>query len=150
MFSDIVLFSGDLTSQSLHSEFQLAKQELQPTLDKFVSSLCFVAVVVSCRYCTFMIPGNHDIYTKPVARQRLFDSYFSQWMHLPASHASANATANSSSPSSAIRLPILTQDNVTIVGLNPCRPTGIGSRGYYPPEQVSSLLILCNTHFNGS
>lgn len=64
---DVVLITGDLTSQALESEFELARTELQGLLDAAPRG-------------SFVIPGNHCVYTRPAAKQRLLQRYFGKWM----------------------------------------------------------------------
>ena len=61
---DAVLITGDLTAMATANEFEIARESLQPLLDKIP---------------TFIIPGNHDIYVKngvPTAMKK----YLGDWM----------------------------------------------------------------------
>jgi 3',5'-cyclic AMP phosphodiesterase CpdA len=62
---DLVLITGDLTSQALEAEFKLAKNELNPILSQFPTRL---------------IPGNHDVYTNNDKNRSLMRRYFGEWM----------------------------------------------------------------------
>ncbi len=66
---DRVLFSGDLTTTALHSEFEMARKRLSPLLE---------------RYDGLIVPGNHDRYTFTAARTRRLERYFPD--HAPASY----------------------------------------------------------------
>ncbi|MEC7987699.1 MAG: metallophosphoesterase [Myxococcota bacterium] len=60
---DVVLITGDITAQALPSEFELAYQNLKELLE---------------RQPSFIIPGNHDIYTSnqiPRAMRQFFDPW---------------------------------------------------------------------------
>ena len=62
---DVVVVTGDLTAQALDSEFEAARELLQPILDRFP---------------TVLIAGNHDTYVResaPAARMR---RWFEPWM----------------------------------------------------------------------
>ena len=52
---DALLISGDLTAQALPAEFEKAKRELQPVLEAIP---------------TFLINGNHDVYTVGAQQER--------------------------------------------------------------------------------
>ena len=67
---DVVIFTGDLTAQSLDSEFEAARGLLQPILDK---------------YPTVLIPGNHDTYVSEVNPGERMRLHFSEWMR-PSPH----------------------------------------------------------------
>ena len=59
--SDMVLCTGDLTALATHSEFEAARELLEPLPDdpRFV-----------------VTPGNHDAYTRPTVREGRFRQYF--------------------------------------------------------------------------
>jgi len=59
---DHIIISGDLTTTSLHKEFKAAK-ELVDALSKTGIPL-------------YVIPGNHDHYTKSAYKKRIFYDYF--------------------------------------------------------------------------
>ena len=62
---DAVVFTGDLTAQSLDAEFSAARRLIDPILSRFP---------------TVMIPGNHDTYVRertPGSRMR---ELFGEWM----------------------------------------------------------------------
>lgn len=64
---DLVLITGDLTAQALNSEFDTAREALDPVLSAFP---------------TLVIPGNHDVYTRGAAKTKRIRSCFGEWMHL--------------------------------------------------------------------
>ena len=64
---DLVVVTGDLTSQAIPAEFELARQALDPILS---------------RIPTFVIPGNHDAYTFGAFKSRRIQKYFGPWMGL--------------------------------------------------------------------
>lgn len=59
---DLVIFSGDYTALGLESEFEAARQAVQPFM---AAPLGFVNV-----------PGNHDVYLADALRQRRFERHF--------------------------------------------------------------------------
>lgn len=60
------LLTGDFTSTSLPEEFEMARA--------FVQELKTHGLAIS------LMPGNHDVYTFQVARSRLFEKHFSEWV----------------------------------------------------------------------
>eukprot|EP00474_Spongospora_subterranea_P010710 CRZ11168.1 hypothetical protein [Spongospora subterranea] len=110
---DYVAITGDLSALGLDSEFDAARDALLPVLSSIPS---------------FVIPGNHDIYT-PDARSR-FEARFAPWM--------GEKTLSG--------LQTSTFGDFLFIGMDCCRPTLIGSRGFAPPQQLSNLVdILENT-----
>ena len=69
---DALVITGDLTSYSLHAEFKKATQ-----LYKKLATFPFPS---------FIIPGNHDCYTKKAEQEHLFYQYFPYC--LPSAHPS--------------------------------------------------------------
>lgn len=59
---DILLITGDLTSTSHAAEFLLAKQ--------------FISTLEEKNFKVFLIPGNHDHYTKNAYKQKRFYQFF--------------------------------------------------------------------------
>jgi len=115
---DLVLFSGDLTSQSLASEFQLAREILDPILSKFP---------------TLMIPGNHDAYTREAISAKRMFHYFGNWMR------------NVNVDDVGLWMKEDADVNVGVVMLNPCRPTLVTSSGRYPRKQLVALRRVLNS-----
>lgn len=105
---DLVVISGDLTAQALASEFEAAHQALQPVLSALP---------------TFVVPGNHDLYTRGARKAARIRQLFGPWMHLD------------SPPLGRLDLPEL-----TVLGLDPCRPTaGPSAAGILPEDQLHAL-----------
>lgn len=61
---DLLIISGDITNVSHPKEFEIAKEILSPILD----------------HRTFMIPGNHDRYTKKSISEDYFEKNFSEYL----------------------------------------------------------------------
>lgn len=104
---DMVAITGDLTAQALPAEFAKARAALQPVLDRFP---------------TFVIPGNHDVYTTGARDEARIRSTFDPWMFLD------------NGPVSRFDL-----DGVTVLGLDPNRPTFLDASGELPAEQLTAL-----------
>ncbi len=102
---DVAILTGDLTQTALESEFEAALADLKPLL----------AAVP-----TFVIPGNHDVYTTGARDSKRMQHYFGEWMHL--------------------RGPLgrLDLGGLCILGLDPCRP-GVLSSGLVPQDQLAEL-----------
>ena len=104
---DLLICSGDLTAQSLKGEFALAKELLSPILESVPS---------------FLIPGNHDVYTQRAFKHHRFEEYFASWM---------------GEPYGSIR--ILSEQDVTVIGLHDSCPTWISAAGHIPMDQLNAL-----------
>lgn len=109
---DAVVITGDLTATALPDEFAWARRALQPVLDRFP---------------TLVLPGNHDVYTRGARRDRRIAEHFGPWMGLDGPHA-----------------PVARLDvgEVTVLGLDPCRPHPVLSSGMLPAEQLGRLSAL--------
>lgn len=105
---DLVLLTGDLTAQALPGEFEKAREALDPVLQRFP---------------TFIIPGNHDVYTLGARRDRRIHTWFADWMGLDGEDPVGR----------------LDVGDITCLGLDPNRPTWLGASGLVPPEQLVSL-----------
>lgn len=105
--ADLLIVTGDLTAQALDGEFALAKQGLTPLLSTIP---------------TFIVPGNHDVYTQRTERERTCEKWFGQWMHLEPSG-----------------LGYAEFDQVAIVGIDPNRPTVLAATGRVPQTQLDAL-----------
>ena len=107
---DLLVISGDLTAQALESEFNLAHATLRPALAAIP---------------TFIVPGNHDVYTPGAARARRIEQTFAPWMHQVG--------------------PISRYDHpdqpVTLLGLDPNRPTWFDASGVLPADQLDALAV---------
>lgn len=108
---DLVLITGDLTAQALPVEFEKAKAALRPVLE---------------RLPTFVIPGNHDVYTLGAHREQRIHTWFGDWMGL---HGE----------SCVGRLDV---GDVTCLGLDPNRPTWLSASGWVPVEQLEELAAI--------
>ena len=62
---DVLVVTGDLTSQSLPQEFEQFRSIYQPLFD---------------RQETVVLPGNHDLYTLPTAKGVRADAYLQPWI----------------------------------------------------------------------
>lgn len=63
---DLFVLTGDLTAQALPEEFEMARTDLQPVLD---------------RIPTVVLPGNHDVYTRGAVTSDRIGAFFGEWMH---------------------------------------------------------------------
>lgn len=106
---DLVILTGDFTATALDAEFALAREDLGPLLDRFP---------------TFVIPGNHDVYTAAALRDRPFEAVFGPWM----GHGG----------------PVRRLDvgDVTVLGLDPNRPLWLFASGEIPEDQLTHLEQL--------
>jgi len=59
---DLVIFSGDFTAMGTRAEFAAARAAVQPLVEAPAGFVC--------------VPGNHDLYTRAVVRQRRFENTF--------------------------------------------------------------------------
>ncbi len=103
---DLVLITGDLTATALRSEFALARERLAPVLDRFP---------------TFVIPGNHDVYTPGAWRERRIEAHFGEFM-------------GEGGPVRRVDV-----GSVTCLGLDPNRPTWLLASGVLPEDQLDGL-----------
>lgn len=72
---------------------------------------------------TVVIPGNHDLYAPDAVRDRLFHNAFERW-------------SGRADPDELIRASV---GPVTLLGLDPNRPTLLHSRGRVPDAQLQGL-----------
>lgn len=96
----------------------LTAQALTVELDKARRALD----PVMAAFPTLVLPGNHDIYTRASALQ--FGQRFAPWMHL--------------ADDGVARLDL---DQVTVIGLDPCRPW-YSSAGRVPDRQLRRLAMM--------
>lgn len=61
--ADLVVFSGDMSTQSAKAEFERAAQLFAPLQEKWGDHF-------------FVIPGNHDRYTPRSVKKRLYENHF--------------------------------------------------------------------------
>ena len=108
---DHVLFTGDLTSLSLDSEFHAAQRLLLPLIRRGKIS---------------GLPGNHDLYTPRAARSGLYRKLFGSW----------EESDLTDSPPWARRL----SADLALIGVVDSRPTGLfDSSGRIGEEQLERL-----------
>lgn len=104
---DLFCLTGDLTSTALESEFAKARAQLEPLLSSIP---------------TFIIPGNHDVYTPGAQRERRIQKWFGEWMFLDDSGLGRRDFGD-----------------VTVFGLDPNRATRISGSGEVPRAQLDAL-----------
>jgi 3',5'-cyclic AMP phosphodiesterase CpdA len=75
------------------------------------------------RVPTVVVPGNHDMYAPSAVRDRLFHRAFERW-------------SGRADPEALIRASV---GHVTVLGLDPNRPTLLHSRGKVPEAQLEGL-----------
>jgi 3',5'-cyclic AMP phosphodiesterase CpdA len=102
---DHILITGDLTTTSLEEEFEAVLRELTP-LNGNGSPLT-------------VIPGNHDRYTRPAARLRLFEKHFREF-----------------APAEEYPWIKLIGEATAILGLDVSRPTVVSARGCVSRRQI--------------
>jgi 3',5'-cyclic AMP phosphodiesterase CpdA len=76
------------------------------------------------RHRVVMVPGNHDVYTRGAQRERRFEAFFGAWSGggtYPAVHR---------------------HGDVTVVGLDCCRPHPLLASGVLPSDQLHGLAEL--------
>lgn len=105
---DLVVITGDLTTTALDEEFALAREELAPVLQATP---------------TFIIPGNHDLYTRGAQRESRIVKHFGPWMHGNSPHGPVTR---------------LDLGPVTVLGLDPNRAHVLSS-GWLPDSQLRGL-----------
>jgi 3',5'-cyclic AMP phosphodiesterase CpdA len=104
----------------------------QATPEEFQKAKTALVPVLS-RQPSMVIPGNHDLYTVGSQQERRIQKYFGDWMHL--------------GPHGLGRLDL---DQVTVIGLDPNRPTWINASGVLPDEQLNGLSrLLDNPELQG-
>ena len=108
---DCLLISGDLTAQALPAEFEKAKQSLQPILNNTP---------------TFLINGNHDVYTVGSKREKRTENYFREHMHI-------------NGP-----IQIWDCESRLVLGLDASRPHPFLASGVVPRVQLDALLNALN------
>ncbi len=109
---DLVLVTGDLTAQALPSEFQAAFDALKPVLDTLP---------------TFVIPGNHDVYTPEAQQAQRIRELFHPYMGI--------------SDQAMTRLDI---GELTVLGLDPNHPQMLNASGEVPQNQLDDLKNALN------
>ncbi|MEW6041541.1 MAG: metallophosphoesterase, partial [Elusimicrobiota bacterium] len=66
---DYIIFTGDFATTSLEEEFVFGKNFLN-SLEKYVRKI-------------FIVPGNHDLYIRETAKEKLFERFFSDYLGEP-------------------------------------------------------------------
>jgi 3',5'-cyclic AMP phosphodiesterase CpdA len=118
---DLVLFTGDYTALGLEPEFAAARRAVNPLID---SSAGYVG-----------IPGNHDIYSFDVVRERSFNRHFGE-------------TLRTDLPEFAVDngwpLVRLLDERVAVVALDSARPNPQPwrSSGRLPHRQLDAFAQL--------
>lgn len=112
---DVVAITGDVTALATAREFELARQALEPILGHFP---------------TFMIPGNHDVYTRGSVRSHRLETWFGPWLKGD-SPVLVYPTRHHLGP-------------LTVWGMNPCRAT-VGSSGLVQADELERLQELLVT-----
>ncbi len=114
---DLVVFSGDFTAMGTRAEFAAARAAIQPFV---VSPAEFVCV-----------PGNHDIYTRAVRRERRFETTFAGLLGSDLPGISVDG------PWPIVRL---IGEDVAVVALNSAKPNPIPwrSSGRVPEPQLEA------------
>ncbi len=109
---DVCVCTGDLTGMASPEEFTDVRQLLDPILSAVP---------------TFMIPGNHDAYTRSAHRQRRFEGTFGAWTgggEYPAVHR---------------------HGELCFVGLDCARPHPVLASGRLPESQLEGLERLLHS-----
>jgi 3',5'-cyclic AMP phosphodiesterase CpdA len=114
---DLVLCTGDLTALAIHAEFVAARELLEPLAD-------------SPRF--IVTPGNHDVYTRPAAREGRFEKYFEQGL------VTDRPDLRTDGIWPLVRLP---DDDVAIIAVNSARNNLLPwrSSGLIPTAQLEGL-----------
>ena len=120
---DLLLVTGDMTTTALPKEFSQAHEIMLPFINENKLR---------------SIPGNHDVYTWLSEKSRRYESYFSD--------CHGESLEDSSYPHVT-----LLKDEIAIIALNTCVPTGLsGSWGKIDDEQMlrfEQALKKYATHF---
>ncbi|MHC4263080.1 MAG: metallophosphoesterase family protein [Planctomycetota bacterium] len=106
-----VIIGGDVTSTSTEREFRLASE--------FVDELAERGARIE------IVPGNHDVYTFAVARQRTFERWFER--HAPEEGYPARRTLPGGTP---------------VILVSSVRPNWLASSGRIEPETLASVERL--------
>lgn len=115
---DLVIFSGDFTAMGTKAEFAAARAAIQPFVDSKAEFVC--------------VPGNHDIYTRTVVRQRRFETTFEGLLETDL------AGTNFDGQWPIVRLQ---GDDVAVIALNSAKPNPVPwrSSGHISARQLDAL-----------
>lgn len=118
---DLVIFSGDFTAMGTRAEFAAARAAIQPFLDAPAGFVC--------------VPGNHDLYTRTVLRQRRFETTFEGLLETDAPDAVVDG------PWPLVRL---AGDDAAVLALNSAKPNRIPwrSSGRIPRAQLEAARAI--------
>jgi 3',5'-cyclic AMP phosphodiesterase CpdA len=118
---DLVVCSGDFTAMGTKAEFAAAREAIQPFVDSRADFVC--------------VPGNHDLYTRTVVRQRRFERTFEGLLEtdLPGTDVDG--------PWPLVRLQ---GDAVAVIALNSAKPNPVPwrSSGRIPRGQLEALRAI--------
>lgn len=109
--ADHLVVSGDLTTTSLDLEFE----DFGKAFDSWLGD----------PYRATLVPGNHDRYTRPAVRERVFERHFSP------------LCGEGNFPFRKELAP-----GLALIGFDPCRPNPFSARGEAPGEALVSLTRL--------
>ncbi|NCG20162.1 MAG: hypothetical protein GWP91_14230 [Rhodobacterales bacterium] len=109
---DLVLITGDLTAQALSGEFQAAFDALKPVLETLP---------------TFVIPGNHDVYTPEAQKAQRIRELFGPYMGIGEQAMTR-----------------IDQGPLTVLGLDPNHPQMLQASGAIPQDQLDDLKAALN------
>jgi 3',5'-cyclic AMP phosphodiesterase CpdA len=114
---DLVIFSGDFTALGTRAEFAAARVAVQPFVESPATFVC--------------VPGNHDLYTRAVVRQRRFETTFAGLLETDIPGTPVNG------PWPLVRLP---GDDTAVLALNSAKPNAIPwrSSGRIPSAQLDA------------
>jgi len=119
---DGILFSGDLTSLALGSEFQMARETLAPLLEdpRMIG-----------------LPGNHDVYVGSAERQRLFEAAVPRWVESDLRREELPPGCDASYPYPLVRL---VGEDIAVLALRDARASlPHDSSGRVPAHQLRAL-----------
>lgn len=111
---DHLVVSGDISTTALETEFNSFKTAFHSWLQDPA--------------LTTIVCGNHDRYTRPSMREKVFESHFDRF-------------------NGGGREPFLKPltDGLLLVGVDPCRPNPLSARGWVTPEMAGQLQRLLDT-----
>jgi 3',5'-cyclic AMP phosphodiesterase CpdA len=118
--ADAVVCTGDLSTLGTNSELAAARAGVEPFFEAPLGFVC--------------LPGNHDLYTRSVVRERRFERYFSDGLK------SDMPDLCNDGPWPVVRL---LGDQAAIVAVNSARPVlPWQSSGRIPEEQLEGLRTI--------